>query len=291
MVALGLVRALSAGAITVTLATLIGIVTVGNSPQAAQQRASDPVIRACVDRASGDMRIPRATRGCYQRERTLIWSVAGPVGPQGPSGAQGPEGPSGPQGRAGTPGGRGPAGAAGAPGPAGATGPTGPQGDPGPAGPIGPAGGFGAYGNFLDLQTQTNTSPGSPLPILLRTTQLSSGVSIVNDTDITVDDTGVYNISFSAQITKTDAGTDTVYIWLRVNGIDVPDSNTGLVLIGGGAKQVAAWNFFASLGAGQHATIMWASLDANARILYENDAATPYGPGIPSMILTVNQVG
>ena len=284
----GPARALLTGLVTLTSATLIGLVSVSGSPQAAPSERTSSDIRACVDRATGDMRIPRTTRPCYQRERTLIWSVAGPVGPQGPSGAQGSEGPAGPQGPAGSPGGRGPAGA---PGPAGATGPAGPQGIPGPVGPIGPAGGFGAYGNFLDLQTQTNTSPGSPLPILLRTTQLSSGVSIVNDTDITVDDTGVYNISFSAQITKTDAGTDTVYIWLRVNGIDVPDSNTGLVLIGGGAKQVAAWNFFASLGAGQHATIMWASLDANARILYENDAATPYGPGIPSMILTVNQVG
>ncbi len=173
-------------------------------------------------------------------------------------------------------------------GPSGSPGPTGPQGDPGPTGP---AGGFGAYGSFLDLLTQTNTSPGNPVPILLRTTDLSSGVSVVNSTDITVDDTGIYNIAFSAQISKTDAGTDTVYLWLRVNGIDVPDSNTALVLIGGGAKQVAAWNFFASLGAGQHATLMWASIDANARILYEDDTATPYGPAIPSMIVTVNQVG
>lgn len=282
------------------------MVTVGSAPLAAQQKQAEPVIRACVDRASGEMRIPRTTRPCFARERTLIWSVTGPAGPQGPVGAPGPPGPIGPQGDAGAPGppgARGPTGATGpagadgangAPGPAGPAGPAGADGADGatgPPGPPGPAGGFGGHGSFLDLQTQTNTSPGNPLPILLRTTELSSGVSIVNNSDITVDDTGVYNISFSAQISKTDAGSDTVYIWLRLNGVDVPDSNTGLVLTGGGAKQVAAWNFFASLGAGQHATLMWASLDANARILYENDAATPYGPGIPSMIVTVNQVG
>lgn len=290
----GPTRALILGAATLVGAMCIGVITVGSTPQAAQQKQATPVIRACVDRASGEIRIPRTTRPCFQRERTLIWSVEGPVGPQGPAGTPGLAGPMGPQGEVGAPGlpgARGPAGAdgaAGASGPAGPAGPVGPQGDPGPAGP---AGGFGAYGSFIDLQTQTNTSPGNPIPILLRTTELSSGVSIVNNSDITVDDTGVYNISFSAQVTKTDAGSDTVYIWLRVNGVDVPDSNTGLVLSGSGAKQVAAWNFFASLGAGQHATLMWASLDANARILYENDAATPYGPGIPSMIATVNQVG
>ena len=156
---------------------------------------------------------------------------------------------------------------------------------------MGPAGGFGAYGSFIDLQTQTNTSVGNPLPVFLRTTDLSSGVSIVDDTKITVDDTGVYNIAFSAQLTKTDGGTDTIYLWLRTNGIDVPDSNTALVLTGGGAKQVAAWNFVVPLGAGQHATLMWASADSAAQIVYVSDAATPYGPAIPSVILTVNQVG
>jgi hypothetical protein len=179
----------------------------------------------------------------------------------------------------------------GATGSAGPQGPAGSQGPQGIPGPQGVPGGFGAYGSFADLGTQTNTSPGSALPIYLRETNLSSGVRIVDDTQITVDDSGIYNIAFSAQITKTDSGTDTVYLWLRVNGSDVPDSNTGVVLVGGGAKQVAAWNFFVSLEAGQNATLMWASLDANARILYEDDTATPYGPGIPSMIVTVNQVG
>jgi len=290
----GPARALAVGMGFVVTATLIGLGTVATSSQAAEQGRADSVIRSCVDRATGEMRIPRTTRLCFASERTLIWSVAGPIGPTGPQGAAGPQGPTGADG---APGARGPSGSTGAIGP---TGPPGPQGDPGPTGPpgpqgdpgpVGPAGGFGAYGSFLDLLTQTNTSPGNPVAILLRTTDLSSGVSVVNSTDITVDDTGIYNIAFSAQVAKTDAGTDTVYLWLRVNGADVPDSNTALVLIGGGAKQVAAWNFFASLGAGQHATLMWASLDANARILYQDDTATPYGPAIPSMIVTVNQVG
>ena len=279
------------GAATLAIAALIGIITVGSAPQAAQQTATSPVIRACVDRASGDMRIPRTTRPCFARERTLTWSVTGPAGPVGPAGAQGPTGPQGPAGADGAPGARGPAGPLGPAGPAGPQGdpgPTGPQGDPGPTGP---PGGFGSYGSFMDLQTQTNTSPGNPLPVFLRTTDLSSGVSIVDDTKITVDDTGVYNIAFSAQLTKTDGGSDTIYLWLRTNGIDVPDSNTALILVGGGAKQVAAWNFVVPLAAGQHATLMWASADSAAQIVYVSDAATPYGPAIPSVILTVNQVG
>ena len=279
------------GAVTITAATLIGVATSESAPQAAQDGQSQPAIRACVDRVTGAMRVPRSSRACFVGERVLVWSVAGPSGPTGQTGPEGAPGAQGPAGADGAPGSRGASGPAGPAGPAGPTGPIGAQGVPGAVGPTGPAGGFGAYGSFLDLQTQTNIAPGNPLAMLLRTTDLSSGVSIVDNTKVTVNEAGVYNIAFSAQISKTDAGTDTVYIWLRINGVDLPDSNTALVLIDGGAKQVAAWNFVVPLGAGQQATLMWASLDANARILYEDDTTTPYGPAIPSLIVTVNQVG
>ena len=92
-------------------------------------------------------------------------------------------------------------------------------------------------------------------------------------------------------MTKTDGGTDTVYIWLTKNGGALPDTNTGIVLVGSNAKQVAAWNFFVQLNAGEYVSLVWASLDSAAELLYESDATTPYGPAIPSVIVTVNQVG
>jgi len=125
----------------------------------------------------------------------------------------------------------------------------------------------------------------------LRTTVDASDVAIVDDTKITVARSGTFNIAFSAQVTKTDGGTDTIYIWLRKEGLDVPDSSTGLVLVGAGAKQVAAWNFFVDLLAGQHVTLMWGSPDSAAQIVYEGPGTSPSRPAIPSIILTVNQVG
>lgn len=223
---------------------------------------------------NGDFYVDTATYVFYGPKTAGNWgvgqSLVGPTGPIGPAGATGPAGPQGPSG------------------PTGATGPTGPT---GATGATGPAGGFGAYGSFTDLTTQTNTSVGNPLPIFFRNAVSSSGVTIVDDSKITVTAAGVYNIAFSAQVTKTDAGTDTIYIWLRKNGVDVADSNTGLILTGSNARQVAAWNFFVTLAAGENAQIMWGSADANAQILYVNDAGTTIGPAIPSMIVTVNQVG
>ncbi len=295
-------RALTVGAATLMVACVIGVATAETAPVL---RQSSDTIRACVDRKTGDVRIFR-NGTCKDSEKLLTWAIEGPPGPPGPMGAAGPQGDpgaTGAQGPAGERGARGPAGAtgpSGSPGPSGPSGPSGAPGDPGPSGspgpsgpsgPPGPAGGFGAYGSFLDVLTQTNVSPGSALGMKMRVTDHSSGVSIVDDTQITVTQTGMYNIAFSAQMTKTDGGTDTVYIWLRQNGLDVPDSNTAIELNGSGAKQVAAWNFFALLGAGSNVSIMWASLDSAAQIIAVSDAGTPYGPGIPSVIVTVNQVG
>lgn len=138
--------------------------------------------------------------------------------------------------------------------------------------------------------TQTNTSVSNPIYFKLRSTLESNGVSIIDDTTIQVSRTGEFNITFSAQVTKTDGGTDTIYIWLRKNNVDVPDTNTGLVLSGSGAKQVASWNFFVPLAAGESVQLMWGSADSAAQILAEGGGTGPVRPAIPSLILTVNQV-
>jgi hypothetical protein len=59
-------------------------------------------------------------------------------------------------------------------------------------------------------------------------------------------------------------------------------------MIGNNAKQVAAWNFFVDAAANDYFEIMWYSLDSKVQIT-ANIATTR--PAIPSIILTVNQVG
>jgi hypothetical protein len=60
-------------------------------------------------------------------------------------------------------------------------------------------------------------------------------------------------------------------------------------MTGGAATSaiVAAWNFFATAGAGDYYQLMWSTADTHIRLL----ASTPsYGPAIPSVILTVNRI-
>jgi hypothetical protein len=153
----------------------------------------------------------------------------------------------------------------------------------------------GYYGAFQDDTTQTAVSANTAYPVKFNTTDLSNGVSIVNDgsanpTRVTLANTGIYNIQFSLQLEKTGgSGNFVVDLWIRKNGIDIP-ATTGKIVLTGSANAspvVAAWNYLLDLVAGDYVQLMWATSNNNAVILAS--AANPPHPSIPSSILTVTQ--
>lgn len=94
------------------LGVIIGVLVVTEVESAARQKKKN-VIRGCVSRFSGRVRIVKHPRQCrwWETHFTLhTTGLQGPVGPQGPAGPQGPQGqmgpvgPQGPQGPAGDPG-------------------------------------------------------------------------------------------------------------------------------------------------------------------------------------------
>jgi hypothetical protein len=123
------------------------------------------------------------------------------------------------------------------------------------------------------------------------TTSYSNGVSIVDSTKATVNQEGTYNIQFSAQFDKTDSGKDEVEVWLRVNGVDLDWSSTILEIDGNNAEYVAAWNWLVDLKAGEFVELVWFTADVNMRILSRGALTSPSRPEVPSVILTVSQVG
>ncbi|PFB64859.1 collagen-like repeat preface domain-containing protein [Bacillus cereus] len=143
----------------------------------------------------------------------------GPQGAQGPAGVQGATGPQGPQGIQGPAGATGATGAQGVQGPAGATGATGAQGIQGPAGATGATGAQGIQGPAG--ATGATGPAGTPIPVTIAAIgnsnpqTISPGTNIqfnqvfeltnisFNDTSdtLTILETGVYDISFSASTT------------------------------------------------------------------------------------------
>ena len=151
----------------------------------------------------------------------------------------------------------------------------------------------GSYGSFYDTTTQTNPVGNVPRSMSFNTTDISNGVSISGSTSpfntyIKTENPGVYDIQFSAQLDKTDSGTDEVVIWLRKNGSDLTDTATTITLTNNNTKYVAAWNWFVNSAANDYYQIIWYSADTDLRLLAET--AGGGHPGIPSVILTVNRV-
>lgn len=155
---------------------------------------------------------------------------------------------------------------------------------------IAPGQPFPYYGAFYDTTTQYNSIADTPRPMTLNSVSGNHHVTIQNNSQITFQYPGTYNIQFSAQFEKTTGTPSTVNIWLRQNGVDVPWSDTEITLANS-SKTVASWNFVVTEPAGSHVELYWASSDTNIHILAKLPQTTPYpAPGIPSVILTVTPV-
>ena len=185
-------------------------------------------------------------------------------------------------------------GPAGATGPKGDTGDTGATGDRGPAGPPG-TGGLGYYGSFYDMNDQPLIAGTSTAWTFSNRTGASNGVTIESNGNgfsrIRFPGTGMYNIMFSTVFSKSNANSDYVDIWFNESGVPIPDSNTRIT-IAGQAETVAAWNFFYDCtDINKYVEVMWYTPSSTIAVDAIPASTSPDRPAMPSIILTVNQVG
>jgi hypothetical protein len=200
--------------------------------------------------------------------------------------SEGPTGPTGPGGGGGS--GTGSTGPTGPAGPAGANGPTGPSGPTGPTGPTGPVPvGTNVYASYYSTVDQPITS-GSPMTLACDASFLQRGVSQSGGV-MTVNTTGVYEVWYSVQLVNTSGGTTKYcYIWLRVNGSDVADSNGRIEFNSNNGDQLPIVPYIISLNAGD--TVEFRAQASDTGIVANYTSPSSLGPDIPSVILGIKQV-
>jgi hypothetical protein len=148
-----------------------------------------------------------------------------------------------------------------------------------------------AYGSFYDTSRQVSSGTTSKNYMRCNTVSLTSdGITIASGTRFIVLISGTYNIQFSAQFEKSDAGNDNVDVWFVKNNVDLPWSNTRFTLTGGGGHGVAAWNYFLTGAPGDNFEIAWSSPTASAVVAAYSGLTSPTRPNIPSLIVTFNQI-
>jgi len=218
--------------------------------------------------------------------------IAGLVGITGSTGSTGFAGTTGIAGPIGLTGEDGAAGAEGAVGTAGEAGSAGQKGD---AGPSGAAGFIPAYGSFYDTTTQSNSKPGEVNTFTFDRSPIKEFGVTVESGKIYFAKAGTYNIQFSAQLfTSTKASVEQIDIWLATNGKNEPYSNTQVQVRSLGdktGKAVAAWNFIVTIQEHNYCELRWVSDEATMAIAAVEGGSTPAGVAIPSIILSVVQVG
>lgn len=143
------------------------------------------------------------------------------------------------------------------------------------------------YGQFFDTTSQIPVAINTPYAITFNTTDVSSGVYIGSPTSrIYVDEPNIYNFLFSIQLDKTTGGTGIFWVWPRINGVDVPNSNSQVQIQGNNAEQLVTVGYFFQLNAGDYVEIMYAVNDTSVQI--EAFPASAFYPSVPSIILTVS---
>lgn len=107
-------------------------------------------------------------------------------------------------------------------------------------------------------------------------------------TDITFVETGLYEISFTAQISSTSASAVEFRFWPRINNVDVTGSTIVASLHNNGATIVVSRTAIFSMTANDVLNVMWATTSTSGSL--KAHAATSYAPASPSVTLAITRV-
>lgn len=153
------------------------------------------------------------------------------------------------------------------------------------------------YGVFSDTATKTPAAAYTPYAITLNTTDYALGFSRGSPTSrIVSPSSGLYSFAFSMQLTSSNSSAKKIWVWPRINGTDVVNSNSEVTLSGNNEVSVLAWNWVLSMNANDYFELVYAveatsvSIVAAAAETGANGTATFARPAIPSVILTVTEV-
>lgn len=116
-------------------------------------------------------------------------------------------------------------------------------------------------------------------------TVASTTITATKSSRITVAADGVYNFQFSAQLDKNSATAKNVWIWTRINDVDVPESTGKVTLAGSNAATIQAWNYVYNLVANDYLELMWAAEDTDC--LMTSTPASSFYPAAPAIIMSV----
>ncbi len=144
-------------------------------------------------------------------------------------------------------------------------------------------------GLFFNTTSHTPAAINTGYPITFGNTYLGHHMSVQSGSRITVNVPGIYNFSYSGQLTSTNSSAKNVCLWLRRNGQNIAYSTHFYTIAGSGTTQEMNWLFSIDLQVGDYMELVWASTDVAVTLT----ATAPNGvhPGGASSVLAVDYAG
>lgn len=149
---------------------------------------------------------------------------------------------------------------------------------------------YAALFSFVDQTAAADT----PSVVAFETVNELVGISIVGDTDITIDANGVYRSFCKLQFINAGSADYPVFVWQRLNGVNVDGTGVSIIVpkAGDGGVAIATSGCLATLSAGDVIQLVWATDSADVTLHHDPEQATPYSrPVVPSAVFNIDKIG
>jgi hypothetical protein len=147
------------------------------------------------------------------------------------------------------------------------------------------------YGTFTTSANQTVTAANTATIVNSSFVAQDANKMFLDNGKIYVEETGDYFLMFSAIFTKSNANTTTADLWLRKNGVNIPDSNTRVSVAGNNGETIMVANFILDLEYNDYIELVFSSPDANTKLTYYAASSSPTRPAVPGIIATLHLIG
>ena len=145
-----------------------------------------------------------------------------------------------------------------------------------------------AYANYYSTINQTPAAANTAYEVTFNGTGAEHDVSLVSSTRITVAQAGLYNINIKLQATSSNASSSTIYAWIALNGVDVPNSRVDFTIKSNGDTKLVPHMRQLSLVIGDYVEVRWAA-DTTSLTL-DAIAATAFAPAASSASVFLTQI-
>ena len=150
-------------------------------------------------------------------------------------------------------------------------------------------------GAFQNNGNVTLAAINTPTLVPFTVTDFATGMYSVPGDGVHVEQSGLYNYQFSIQFQNTDTQIHDAFVWLRLNGVDLPWTGSAFSITSshGGVPGyvIGAANFYVQMAAGDYVEMWWAANDLAVTMHSLAPTTTPYiRPGSPSVVSTLTFV-